>query len=171
MLSYSKERAPDLKEVDPAWLWQAVQELLGQAAGLEGVAMRVECEAGGLVRLDPDAMVRALLNLAVNAVEACREKAYPPGQAPLVEMTTRRRPGGVDFVVADNGAGMDDEVRALLFRRFFSTKQSQGTGLGLAVTHKIVSEHGGRVEVDSAPGRGATFTITLPAGDGVQGRV
>jgi signal transduction histidine kinase len=163
MLSYCKERAPNLRQVDPAWLWQAVLELVGQAAGLEGVQMKVDCQPGSLVRLDPDAMVRALLNLAANAVDACREKAYPAGESPRVEMTVRRRPGEVDFAVADNGAGMDAEVRALLFRRFFSTKQQQGTGLGLAVTHKIVSEHGGRVEVDSAPGRGSTFTITLPA--------
>jgi signal transduction histidine kinase len=57
---------------------------------------------------------------------------------------------------------MDDKVRAQLFQRFFSTKEYRGTGLGLPVVQKIVAEHGGRVEVESRPGQGSTFTIVIP---------
>jgi signal transduction histidine kinase len=64
--------------------------------------------------------------------------------------------------VEDNGCGMDEETQSKLFQRFFSTKGTKGTGLGLMVTRKIVNEHGGTIEVDSVPGRGTRFNIRLP---------
>jgi signal transduction histidine kinase len=66
------------------------------------------------------------------------------------------------FEVTDNGSGMDWEVKGKVFTTFFTTKGNKGTGLGLLTTRKIVQEHGGRVEVASAPGEGATFRIRLP---------
>ena len=66
------------------------------------------------------------------------------------------------ITVSDNGCGMPPEVREKLFQAFFSTKGSKGTGLGLPVVAKTVEEHGGRIEVDSEPGKGTCFTLTLP---------
>ncbi len=66
------------------------------------------------------------------------------------------------IVITDNGCGIIDEARKKLYAMFFSTKGSKGTGLGLAVTHKIITEHGGTIDVDSSPGIGTTFTVSLP---------
>ena len=63
------------------------------------------------------------------------------------------------FEVADNGIGMDQATQQNIFDEFFSTKGSGGTGLGLAVVEKVVNKHGGRVEVNSAPGKGSRFTM------------
>ena len=63
------------------------------------------------------------------------------------------------FEIADNGIGMDEATRRNMFEEFFSTKGSGGTGLGLAVVEKVVNKHGGRIEVDSAPGKGSRFTM------------
>ncbi len=163
MLSYCRERTPELKATDPEELARAAVEIVAQAAQLEGIGIEVTAEPGLPVMLDPGAMNRALLNLLSNAVDACREREYPPDLRPLVRLTVRRPPGRLELGVTDNGAGMTEEVRASLFQRFFSTKESRGTGLGLAVTNKIVSEHAGHLEVASAPGQGSTFTIVLPA--------
>jgi len=65
------------------------------------------------------------------------------------------------FEVADNGIGMDQATQRNIFEEFFSTKGSSGTGLGLAVVEKVVNKHGGRIELDSAPGKGSRFTIIL----------
>lgn len=64
--------------------------------------------------------------------------------------------------VEDNGPGIPEEIRARIFDVFFSTKGSKGTGLGLAVTKKVVEEHGGRLELESDESVGTRFTMTLP---------
>ena len=75
---------------------------------------------------------------------------------------TREEGGDLIFEVADNGGGMDQEVKAKIFTTFFTTKGGKGTGLGLLTTRKIVQEHGGRIEMESAPDRGSVFRIRLP---------
>ena len=62
----------------------------------------------------------------------------------------------------DNAGGMEDDTRRKLFRMFFSTKGAFGTGLGLLVCHKVATEHGGAISVDSTPGQGSVFTVRLP---------
>ncbi|MGQ9655988.1 MAG: ATP-binding protein, partial [Thermodesulfobacteriota bacterium] len=66
------------------------------------------------------------------------------------------------FEVIDDGVGMSEEVRAKAFTSFFTTKGTKGTGLGLMVTDKLVQEHGGKMTVESTPGQGSTFRITIP---------
>jgi signal transduction histidine kinase len=68
----------------------------------------------------------------------------------------------MEYQVADTGCGMDDDVRLRLFQSFFSTKGTEGTGIGLMVTRRIVDQHQGVIEVRSEKGRGSTFTIRLP---------
>jgi len=68
----------------------------------------------------------------------------------------------VRISVVDNGEGMSEELQQKLFEPFTSTKGLRGTGLGLVVTRKVVEEHGGRVDIESEPATGSTFTLTLP---------
>ncbi len=106
-----------------------------------------------LVPLDRDLFKQALLNLMLNA-----EQAMPAGG----ELTIQgwRTPEGVSLSLIDTGKGMSPEVRDKVFQPFFSTRQG-GTGLGLPTTRKIVEAHGGRIEVQSEPGKGTKFTLYL----------
>ena len=116
-----------------------------------GVLPPVECLPGQLNQV--------FLNLLANAAEAIGPR---PGN---VWLTTRPGPaaGVVSIAVRDDGPGMSPEVRARIFEPFFTTKPvGQGTGLGLSVSYGIVQRHRGTLTVDSSPGQGATFTITLP---------
>jgi two-component system NtrC family sensor kinase len=72
--------------------------------------------------------------------------------------------GGDSFllVVSDNGCGMSEDIKRNIFTPFFSTKKTLGTGLGLAVTARIVGAHEGKISVESEPDRGTTFQIRLP---------
>jgi signal transduction histidine kinase len=105
----------------------------------------------------PAKMNQVVLNLVANAIDACCE-----GGKVIVRTTTL--PDGVEIHVIDNGCGIDPAVREKIFDPFFSTKpQGVGTGLGLSISHGIVNEHGGRISVESTPGRGSQFTVFLPA--------
>jgi len=97
------------------------------------------------------------MNLMLNEMEAA-----PPKKG-LVTLKSRYEPDAheVRISVADNGPGIDPARLAHVFDAFTSTKGQRGTGLGLAVTRKIVEEHGGEVSIESAPGKGTTVTIAL----------
>jgi hypothetical protein len=78
--------------------------------------------------------------------------------------------GKLAIEVRDNGPGMTDAVKAHIFTPFFSTKKKKGTGLGLALTSRIIDLHSGNIDVVSEPGRGATFHILLPVAGPDQNR-
>lgn len=108
------------------------------------------------VMINQTEIEQVLLNLISNAAEAASGNVR-------VEIITDRVGDSVRFIVRDNGPGMSTEVVKRVFDPFFSTKRQQGnTGLGLSLSHGIVSEHGGTMTVESLPGKGTTFTINLP---------
>jgi signal transduction histidine kinase len=108
-----------------------------------------------LIEADAEMLERVFFNLLRNALEAS-----PPDA--LVTVKTRRAPHGVEIAVIDRGPGVPPEIREQIFNPFFTTKPG-GVGLGLAISAKIVSDHGGAITVDSAPGAGAAFLVALPA--------
>jgi signal transduction histidine kinase len=107
------------------------------------------------IRGDGEQLRRVVQNLLLNGIDA-----MPQGGA--VRIVTRRDNGVVRIDVADTGQGLNEEERRRLFTPYYTTKQ-HGTGLGLAIVQSVVADHGGKIWVDSEPGRGATFHIELPA--------
>lgn len=162
MLNYSHDRKPDLKPTDPVLLARETVEMVAPSAKQDGISIVLRGEEGGRVFLDPTQMHRALLNLVDNALDACREKVYEAGESPQVEVVVESREEEVRFIVRDNGIGMDQEVQSHICKRFYTTKEAGGTGLGLAVTQKIVNEHQGTLTWESQPGKGTTFYLILP---------
>jgi len=120
------------------------------------------------IMADGDQIHQVLLNLLLNAADAI---AAGPGSGGRIAIATANVQSGsqdtpqemLRVTVADNGVGIPADQTALVFDPFFTTKApGRGTGLGLAVSLAIIEAHGGTLTVDSAPGRGATFTIELP---------
>src|SRR5690606_17082480 len=111
------------------------------------------------VQFDKEALTDALLNLVLNALDA-----IPDDRMGEVRIRTKlqRDKGRVELDVEDNGDGVPDEVRHRIFNLFFSTKGKGGTGIGLAVTRKIILEHGGDIWFESEAGHGTRFVFTLP---------
>jgi len=106
---------------------------------------------------DPAQITQVLVNLTVNAMQA-----MPAGGT--LTVTTAKTDGRVLLAVEDTGTGIDPDVLPKIFLPFFTTKDiSEGTGLGLAVVHGIVAEHGGTIDVRSSPGQGTCFSVCLPA--------
>jgi signal transduction histidine kinase len=163
MLTYSKERQPECVPADLNELIEGICDLMAQKAAQRGVTI-VWTRNPDLseVVLDPKGIRRCLLNLVSNAVDACDE--LDDGRVEVVTETPDN--GTFRIKVSDSGCGISDEDKEKLFQVFFSTKGSKGTGLGLPVTHKIITEHAGQIAVDSGVGEGTTFTITLPLRNG-----
>lgn len=108
------------------------------------------------ISADPSQLHQVLINLVVNGIQA-----MPEGGTLTIE--TRAGDGCVSLAVKDTGIGMTEEVKEKIFTPFFTTKDvDEGTGLGLAVVHGIVTSHGGSIRVESAAGQGARFEIRLP---------
>jgi PAS domain S-box-containing protein len=161
MLNYCRDRKPTRIPTDPLKLARETVALVAAAAEQEGIRISCLGNAVAPVKLDPQIIGRALLNLISNAVDACREKSYAAGEIPTVDVQVKRGDGDLRFIVADNGAGMTEETRSKLFSRFFTTKEGRGTGLGLCVTGKMVTEHGGDISVESRLGKGSVFTMRI----------
>ena len=113
---------------------------------------------------DKSQMLQILSNLMVNAIQA-----MPDGG--VLTIRTSFDSSDISLAVEDTGVGMNEELKDNIFVPFFTTKDvDQGTGLGLAVVHGIVTSHGGSIAVESAPGRGSRFIITLPREQGPAGK-
>jgi signal transduction histidine kinase len=107
-----------------------------------------------------DQLVQVFLNLVLNAIDATESSAAPARDG-RIELAVGPCPGGVEVTVRDNGSGIAAGDAARLFQPYFTTKK-HGTGLGLFVTRKLVTDHGGSVDFESAPGQGTTFHVRLP---------
>lgn len=126
-----------------------------------GVQVVQRLAASGRVRINLQELQQVLINLIVNAVQAM------PAGGTLTLETADRDPRsdarGVRITVRDTGSGIRAEDLGRIFDPFFTTKKRQGTGLGLSISHALVERYGGRIEVDSAAGAGAAFTVSLLA--------
>jgi signal transduction histidine kinase len=160
MLSFSKDREPTLESTDLNKLVEEVLELAHSRAEEAGITLESRLEnAPAKVEVDPEALHRALLNVVCNAIDAVEEH-----ENACVSVGTSQEADGswVRIEVDDNGPGIEPHLLQNLFKPFHSTKGARGTGLGLAVSRKILREHGGDILVHSQPGKGSKFTLRLP---------
>jgi len=116
-------------------------------------ALHADCQA--YIKGDPVELREVLVNMIYNAIDA-----MPSGGE--IRLTTQENRERVIICVSDTGTGMSPDVKQRLFDPFFTTKGKAGTGMGLAVSFGIIRRHEGSIEVDSEPGRGTTFKISLP---------
>jgi len=160
-LNFARGREPVVRLMDPNAIPREVVELYAAAAAREGVNLISDLQTNiSEAPLDSEGIHTCLANLVSNAIDAC---LMSENDNHAVTIRTRERDGTIFFEVADNGIGMDCEVKRKLFTSFFSTKGShEGTGLGLLVTRKIVQEHGGTVSFESTEGEETVFRIELP---------
>ena len=157
---------PKLQTLPLNPLIRALAEFQREQMALRGVELALELTPGlPPVQIDETQLRQAVLNLLRNATDATVESG-----GGVVTITSRlakkTSPGDdparlVELCVSDEGPGIAEELAGKLFEPFFSTKDG-GTGLGLALTHQIIREHGGDLRVDSKPDQGADFIISLP---------
>jgi len=145
--------------IDLARCLRSTVQLLGHSLQRAGVSVDLQIESNlPRVRGHASALSQVFLNLLKNAGEALETRGGRIG------LEARREGGSVLVEIRDDGPGVAPEVQSRLFEPFVSTKDAgRGTGLGLSICHRIVTEHGGTLELRSEPGEGAVFMIRLPA--------
>jgi two-component system nitrogen regulation sensor histidine kinase NtrY len=155
---FSRMPHPQLQAVQVNEILRGVVKLYQaqlQAPGRAVIDCKLELdESLGTIAADPDLLHRAISNLVLNAMDA-----MPNGGT--LRLRSRRDDGKTIIEIADTGSGLTREECERIFTPYYTSKQ-HGTGLGLAIVQSVVSDHGGRISVQSEPGRGTTFVIEMP---------
>jgi len=162
LLTFSRKQPVDARPIDLSALVADMEPMLRQLIGEDVRLVVASASALGSVEADPGQVEQAVMNLVVNARDA-----MPRGGRLTIEtrgvVGAPGIPKGVELRISDTGEGMTPEVKARIFEPFFTTKEKgKGTGLGLPMVYGIVEGAGGRIDVDSEPGKGTTFRILLP---------
>ncbi|MGD9211386.1 MAG: response regulator [Desulfobacteraceae bacterium] len=164
LLNYAKPDQPDFHSINPNIPLKEVFSLIQPQAQKYSINITlIICEELPPIQIDSDAIQNALLNLATNAVDAVVGEEATSDWSPQIDLSVQKITGwGIEYIIKDNGKGIDETIKSKLFQRFISTKGSKGTGIGLMLTKKIVDQHGGKISVSSQKGLGTCFKIQLP---------
>ena len=164
MLAYSKARRPTLEMTHLPHILNECLELVKNAAVDKKVTLLPEISTTQPpIPVDADGLHQAVLNLLVNAIDAVEPRHGVVTLSSAYDAASQM----AVIEVQDNGVGIPEKDQERIFEPFFSTKGQRGTGLGLAVTRKIVEEHSGVIQVSSKVGQGTTIRIKLPLNPGL----
>lgn len=159
-LSYARPRPASRTPLRLRETLEDITALLGQNESDQNARIRVEYDDPPEFFGDGDQIRQMLWNILKNAVESVRERH--PGVVWVQVGRDPQKDGHIQFVIRDNGTGMDAATQERIFDPFFTTKPG-GTGLGMAIVYQIVRGHEGSISVSSQPGAGTRFVISLPA--------
>jgi len=160
ILYYAKDRVPNWESLPAITLAEEVCDLAAAKARDQNVELvrALDADAGDF-EADAQAVRSLLVNLIENSLDACRLDGKKPA---CVTVRLRGSADCVRYEVEDNGIGMDQETREKAFSLFFSSKGTEGTGLGLFIADRIAKAHGGKIELESRTGAGTRFIVELP---------
>ena len=161
ILYYAKERPLNLETVNTVDFTKEVMAAIQPRIDGKAVALAPDStRAPDQIVIDPESMQSALISILENAVDACEKDASQDNHQ--VDFIIEKSAAHLIFTIRDDGIGMDRETREKIFTLFFSSKDRQGTGLGLYIANKVINQHQGTIEVESEPGRGSLFRVKIP---------
>ncbi len=154
MLDFARQEEPEVVEIDVLDLLTEAVRTVQLQGPFKAIEITVAVRGEPRLRGEPGKLHQVLVNLLLNAADA---------GARTIRLGAEEAGGEVRLSCTDDGEGIAPEHVARLFEPFFTTRPpGEGTGLGLAVSHRILEQHGGRIDVVSTPGRGAVFTLHIP---------
>jgi len=153
-LSLTKAQKLSLVSVNIREFLEELLSLLKLEAEEKKISWNTNLKAEANLKIDREEMTKALLNIILNAIQATE----PGGR---ISVVTSKNNGDFLIKISDTGKGIPKDDLSKIFQPYFTTKE-RGTGLGLSIAHRIISDHKGKIEVESEVGKGTTFTIYLP---------
>jgi len=160
LLRFARDEELGMSEIEMSDVVTSALDTFRDRVARLGVQLDCQLDTRGAMRGDPEKLRRVMINLLGNALDAMEEAGT---SAPCLRVMSGDNLAGSEVWVRiqDNGPGIDAETRRKIFDPFYTTKQS-GTGLGLALSKKLVDAHGGTMEVDTPPGGGTEFVLAFP---------
>lgn len=156
LLDFARQDDPQVVEIDVASLLEEAVRTVRHQGPFRAIRVDVQVEGRPRLRGEPDKLHQVLVNLLLNAADA---------GARGIRLEAAEAGGEVRIACVDDGEGIPASSLGRLFEPFFTTRApGKGTGLGLAVSHRILEQHGGRLDVSSVPGAGAVFSLRIPVG-------
>ena len=157
-LDYSRPEPTPTEAVNISHLLQEVLEVAMKSKGLPaGLQHKIEIKKDLIIRADSNKLRQAFLNMIINAYQAMTDSS-----GPLLTVSLSEKNSEVTLKIIDTGSGMSEETKKRIFEPFFTTK-SKGTGLGLAMTYKILQVHQARILVESEKNKGSSFEVAFPS--------
>ena len=171
MLAYSRNSTDRYDAAELSRLLDDVMVLVQKDLQIHRIGVDRDVHTGVWAKVNSSQVQQILMNLIVNARQAMKDGGR-------IKLTVRDNPaeGWAEVSVGDNGAGIPHEKLQKIFDPFYTTRQADsrgqgGTGLGLALCRRIIEAHGGRIRVESQPGKGTTFTLKLPRSESPAGLI
>jgi signal transduction histidine kinase len=155
-LRFAKPAVPFLERTEVLSIFEEILQLIKPQIEKQHIVVQKEFQALPMILMDREQMKQAILNLLLNAVQA-----MPKGGQLTLSCRNSEDGKGIQFAIEDTGMGISSEDLNRLFDPFFSNKEG-GIGLGLSITHRIIDQHRGKIEVESIPDKGTLFTVWLP---------
>ncbi len=161
ILFYAKKRELNWEQINAVGFADDVARVVEPKIKNHGIEFVREFEESvGEFEIDAGYIHAAMVNILDNAVDACLKDKSKDSHK--IVFSVRQAETFILFDISDNGIGMKQETVEKLFKLFFSTKGSTGTGFGLFISNQIIQQHGGKISVKSSPNKGTTFTISIP---------
>ena len=160
LLKFAREEGLQAEPIELRAVIRSALDSFADRIDREGVEIRMRCDGPGALEGDAEKLRRVVINLIGNGLDAMRDAGR---RRPLLEIESGENLAGnaVWLIVRDHGPGIDGKQADEIWSPFFTSKD-EGTGLGLALTKKIIEAHGGAIEAEPADGGGASFLLTLP---------
>ena len=168
LLAYARPKPPQFGRANLKELVARTLQLVRQQTGTKHVEFSIQISPEiPPFRMDSEQLHQVLLNLVLNGIQAIDQEGRIAIAAQLNHLGPTKRNDRVEISVSDSGAGIPPEQLERIFRPFYTTKRG-GTGLGLSLCRRIISQHGGTLNVESEMGKGSRFIIRLPLRDGTE---
>lgn len=162
MLDYTKERELAFSDVHAVKFARHIAGIIALKAEKHNIELRTHFdESAGIIQIDRNSLSSCIINILDNSIDACIDDRSGRENY-QVGFSLRGNTDHVIFEISDNGMGMDQETREKMFTLFFSSKGNRGTGFGLFLSNHICEQHGGSIEVESEPGKGSVFRVSIP---------